>query len=492
MVNFSSNWQDALNHDLVNRLNRSLRQPGMMKMAMSQRIINRCDRFLNRLPLLNQQMQRWGNTNTLSSEPVPIVYAQPISSAGEHKLDNSQPIVSQVQPTDTIIQTKLDTSQSLPTRAVSNTHITNSTDSSNFNLAAEKTELLNLETPSEVSIVSLQPNSAKLPKTAEIGLEALTDSPISSPIKPEFNLSHQPQPILDATSISSIPVVSPLANSEKLPETAEIELAHLIDLSQRTSKEPLPIIQTKIQNNSQSELSLPIANNLNILVEPPTQPDNNAENLNLIKHENFISQISTKELPIVTPQSLKSQTNLTNVEKLNLSKYENFVSQTSAKELPIVTPQSLKSQTHLNNKEIANVISKMYQNTTIINTQPVNISQNNQTDNKQNISSLPRVSVTSPSNPSLKPQSLPLPLAKTISSSKSNSQQPNLSNHNSISNTDSSSNPRTFANPSSPAETSVSPLATRSVDIDVNAIASQVERKLMRKLVIESERRGKN
>lgn len=60
MANSLSNWQDSLNEGLVNRLTRPLRQPGMMKMAMGERIINRCDRFLNRLPLLSQQMQRWG------------------------------------------------------------------------------------------------------------------------------------------------------------------------------------------------------------------------------------------------------------------------------------------------------------------------------------------------------------------------------------------------------------------------------------------------
>ncbi|MBD2449055.1 hypothetical protein H6G76_18220 [Nostoc sp. FACHB-152] len=522
MINSSSNWQDALNHNLVNRLSRPLRQPGMMKMAMSQRIINRCDRFLNRLPLLNQQMQRWGNTNTLSSEPVPIVYAQPISLAGEQKLENkihdSQPIVSQVQPTATIIQRKLDTSQSLPTKTVSHTHIPNSTNLSNSDLAAERIQPLNLETPSEIPIVSPQANSAKFPQTAEIGLAPLIESSISSPSRTELNLNHQSQPILNATSISSseFPVVSPLANSEELPKTVEMRITPLSELpisssnttelnrnypsddlyspSTSDSKNPvvapqpiLPIIQAKLQNYSQSDSSLPITNNLNISVEKqPRQPNNYAEN--------FISQNPSPELPIVPAQSLKSQTNLTNVENFNLSKYENFLSQTYSEELPIVTAQSLKFQNHLTNNAVTNAISQISQNQnpTFINTQPVNISQINQTNNKQNISSLPLLSITSPSNPSQKPQSSPLPLAKATPSSKSNNQQPNLSNRNSNSNTDSSSNPRTFTSSSSPTETSVSPLATRNVDIDVNAIASQVERKLMRKLVIESERRGKN
>ncbi len=476
MVNSLSNWQDALNYDLVNRLTRPLCQPGMMKMAMSQRIINRCDRFLNRLPLLNQQMQRWGNTNTLSSEPVPIVYAQPISLTKEqhleNKIDNSQPIVSQVQPAANIIQRKLDHSQSLPIRTVSNTTaIVNSTNLSNYNLANETNQFLNSTSisDSEIPVVSPLTNSEELPKTAEIELAAFTELPIFSPTTTELNLNHPSQHILDSTSISSseIPVVSPLAISEELPKTAEIELAALrnspissinktqLNLSyssksdsavpivspQPISDKALPIVQAKLQNYSQSQSSLPIVNNLNILVEQPTQSNSYAENV--------ISQIYSKELPIVTAQSLKSQNNLTN-------------------------------------QEITNTISPSYQNKNIniINTQPVNISdsQINQTNNQQNISSLPLVSVSSLNNPSLNPQSSPLPLAKTTPSSKSNSQQPNLSNRNST------SNPSSFSS----TETSVSPIATRNVDIDVNAIASQVERKLMRKLVIESERRGKN
>lgn len=58
MTNVSSNWQDSINHMLVNRLTRPLSQPGMMKMAMGQQIINRSDRFLDRVPLLSQQMER--------------------------------------------------------------------------------------------------------------------------------------------------------------------------------------------------------------------------------------------------------------------------------------------------------------------------------------------------------------------------------------------------------------------------------------------------
>ncbi|MHC0066379.1 hypothetical protein ACWATR_26270 [Nostoc sp. UIC 10890] len=457
-----SNWQDSLDEGLVNRLHRPLRQPGMMKMAMSQRIINRCDRFLNRLPLLNQQMQRWGNTNTLSSEPMPIVYAQPVSLAKEQEVENRVhnflPTVSQVEPSPNIIQRKIDSSQSLPIRTVSNTTPTqNITDLSISNFTDDTTQSFTLETPihktsissSEVSVVSPQPIGEQLPKIAEMALVDLTNSQTSLPNSAESNLNHPSQTIVDSISFSSseIPIVSPQFIAEQLSQTAEMlssqEFTSIPDVT-------LPIIQAKLQIDSRSQPSLPIVNDLNNLAD---QQETQADNLSSVKHENLIYQISSKQLPIVTAQPLTPQVNL-NKQKISFSQN---------------------------------------QPATIFNTQPVTIStsQINQSNHKQNISPLPVVSVTSPSNPSLKPESLPLPIAKTNPSSKSNSQQSNLSNRNSISNTDSSSPPRSFASPVSPTETSVSPIATQS-NIDVDAIASQVERKLMRRLVIESERRGKN
>ena len=120
MTNVSSNWQDSLNHRLVNRLTRPLHQPGMVKMAMSRGIINRSDRFLNRVPLLSQQMGRWGNNgNTLSSDAVPIVYAQPVSSLREQEVgmgkDNFQiSNLSKNESSVPIIQRKEDSSLGKP------------------------------------------------------------------------------------------------------------------------------------------------------------------------------------------------------------------------------------------------------------------------------------------------------------------------------------------------------------------------------------------
>ncbi|MFB2772421.1 hypothetical protein ACE1AT_24525 [Pelatocladus sp. BLCC-F211] len=474
MANSLSNWQDSLNNGLVNRLTRPLRQPRMMKMAMSQRIINRCDRFLNRLPLLNQQMQRWGNTNSISSESIPIVYAQPVSLAKEegidNRVDNFLPTVPQNQPDVPLIQRKLDSSQSLPSKIVNNTiPIQNSTNLSSSDFGDKTNQSWTLETQihqhsissSEIPVVTPQAISDELTKTSEMPLQAkFTDSQTSS----SLNTNIPSTPILDAeintTSISSSEssIVFPQVISEELVKTSEMPFAQeYVNISQQ----PLPIIQAKLPNSSISPLSLPVVHNLHTLdSSKQTQINNYSQNLELIKQQILESNFVSTSLPIVTAQSPNYPANLSN-ERIS-----------SAIALPIYQNQPTS---------IINKLSSDTYNPEI-----------NQNHHNQNISPLTHIYVTSPINPPLQSQSLPLPLVKTTPSSRSISQQPNLSNQNpKVSTTDYlSSPPKIFSSPLSTPETSISPIATQS-NIDVDSIANQVERKLMRRLVIESERRGK-
>jgi hypothetical protein len=467
MKNSLSNWQDTLDYRLVNRLMRPLRQPGMMNMAMGQRLINRCDRFLNRLPLLNQQMQRWGNTNTLSSESMPIIYAQPVTLVKEqpieNRLNNSQSIFSPANTSNNIIQRKLDTSQSLPIP----------TDLSSSTFTDKTTQFLNLETQinqpaiysPEISVVSPQTTTEKLllPTLIEVNNQQ-TDNQTPPTLRLSAPLHETNQPIQN-TELNTL-AQSAIAAPENLVVTPQ-------PITQ-TSEPSIPIIPAKIQNPFTPQSSVPIVNNLNTLVNnqqtenqtpatlrafpagrsanaplrEPNYPIQNTE-LSILAQ----SAIATSENPVVTSQP---------------------ITQTSEPSIPIIQAKIQNPSTPQPSVPIVNNLN------TLVNNQP--------TDN-QNISPLPLVPVISPTNPPLRPQSLPLPLAKTTPSSRSNSQ---TSNRNSISHKDYSSPPRNFATPVSPTETVVSPIATRNVDIDVDAIASQVERKLMRRLVIESERRGKN
>ncbi|HEY9694198.1 MAG TPA: hypothetical protein V6D15_18495 [Oculatellaceae cyanobacterium] len=491
MANSLSNWQDSLNDGLVNRLTRPLRQPGMMKMAMSQRIINRCDRFLNRLPLLTQQMQRWGNPNTLSSDSVPLVYAQPVSSTKQQGIDNKVPNFQQpvFENNDSvpIIQRKLDITQSLPITTFNNTiPVQNTTDLSTSNVSDEITQFLTLEKQinptdslaSEIPVVSPQSITEELPKTSSMPLQAkFPDSLTSSPIS-QSNLNQSYQPILEemttinpsAIASSEIPVVSSQPITPAVAKTLSMPLQAKFtdsptssDISQSNLNQPSqPILEqiTTINPSAIASSKIPVVSPQPVAEELPKTAE-----IPLLQE---FANIPDQPVPIIQAKLQdysRSQFFLPLVNDLNTLVY------------PKQTPQNKSSEN----------ASSIKQPASIVNTQPVNlsISQINQT------SPLAIVSVTSLTTPSSKAQSLPLPLAKTTLSSRSINQQPNLSSNNSISNTDSASSTRTFTSPLSLKETSVSPVATQP-HIDVDTIANQVERKLMRRLVIESERRGKN
>ncbi len=65
-----------LDPKLVQRLTRPIHQPGVTNHRMADRLIDRAERLVNRLPLLDQQLARWSAIADLETEDIPIVYAQ--------------------------------------------------------------------------------------------------------------------------------------------------------------------------------------------------------------------------------------------------------------------------------------------------------------------------------------------------------------------------------------------------------------------------------
>lgn len=72
-----SAWKASLDSGLVQRLNRPLTRSGIINRQMANAIINRADPLHDRLPLMDQQMQRWARVIDLETPPLAIVYAQP-------------------------------------------------------------------------------------------------------------------------------------------------------------------------------------------------------------------------------------------------------------------------------------------------------------------------------------------------------------------------------------------------------------------------------
>lgn len=477
MANSSSHWQDAINSQLLGRLVLPLTQAGVMKRDMSQKIIDRCDRFLNRLPLLSQQMQHWGNLNTLSSETVPIVYAQNYAQNLTSAAESSNRADQLVSPQITSNNLSSSRSSEMPLQAkFANSEglaaATPISDRPSAKSISDSTgEFLEPQsTASERPIVS--PEAIANPassNTREMTLQAKFASSeglaaeTSSPLTPS-PLTTEPSP----QTTSDYPVVAPKANvenfsvmQEKLPLKENLEV----------SSEPLLIAQAKIQNPASVSSDLPIVNRLNNSVDNLVSPKQSQSNVYLRDHSpNYVEQINSQ----ITSQIFAANSPIvTSAETSAIA--ENLISpdlgSSQDDKLPIVRPKS---------------------------TTPSNILTASSNINIKNIKGeqnhLPIVNPSVPNNLPKSPQMYPLNSASRNSDSRSSTTKTDSPQ------TGSETGARelkVFASPSPPTETVVSSMPNQpQIDaqvhakIDVDAIANQVERKLMRRLVVESERRG--
>ena len=536
MANSLANWQDSLNYKLVNRLTRPIRQPGMMKMAMGQNIINRCDRFLNRVPLLNQQMQRWGNNITFSSNDVPIVYAQPTSLTSERGVESReqsfQPTVSGDKSSVPPIQRKVDSSQA------SSVHIQNTETSSpsalahpyplpggesgrtedqnrpelngdpvklqakfsdsqtasanpsqtDFNPRSQFDEgtIINQTTTAEeeIPVISPQTISEELESRAQLPLQAkFSDSQTSSANPSQINTnprSHLDEATIIPQTVTSdleIPVVAPQISTEKLINPrSQFDEGTIINQT-TTAEEDIPVVSPPtLESRKQLPLQAKFSNSPTASVNP--------------SQINFNPR-SRSSLPVVNPSNRlvipqQTQQNNDGRKKSTSIKDKELIVELPAQEFPVVTVQPLAYPMNLAEEEFRNTPNDQNQ---LFNISRSQVQQNN---SQQNIDILPVVPVTSQVNTSSQTRSSPLPLANK--SSNSINQKTHQANQNSLgsntSNTAAASSPKIIASSSPPTQTFVSARETQP-KIDLDAITSKVERKIMRRLVIESERRGK-
>ncbi|MGK7924979.1 MAG: hypothetical protein AB4290_06915 [Spirulina sp.] len=556
MANISSNWQNSLDRSLVDRLTRPLRQPGMMKMSMGWRIVNRYDRFLNRFPLLSQQMQRWGNINSRSPDTIPIVYARP-EFANEREIgtreDNLQANVSQNLPSVPVIQRKADPSQSLSVQTSDRRPVFENSDEPPSSVSADTLSEPTVPSSSETPVVSSESIAEEFGNNNEESRVGEVSN-ISQPTVPII----QAQPNHNSPSLSSLPIVNPdhrvlpvETSDRRLPfdNSADLSRSHMSNetnssFSADTPSEqtfpsssetpvvsspaiaeelgnheevPLvqeaigishpttPIIQAQQNNNWRSPSSVPVVNPEHRVLAVETSDrrpvfENSDEPPSSVSADtpSEPNLPSSSETPVVSSESIAEEFGNHN-EESRVRKVPRISHPTvpiiqaqlnnnwrSPSSVPVVNPD------HRGNwREEARVFTRNLPGDRPQSSQIPNL-KINQTQSHENIDSLPIISAASPINSPVKFQSLPLYPAKNSASGthqQSNRSNPNLRELN----TNVSSSPRIFAPPSPPTETFIAPNADRSPPkVDVDAIASQVERKLMRRLVIESERRGKN
>ncbi len=459
MTNSGLNWQDGINTQLLRRLIRPLAQPRMIEMEISQGIIERSDRFLNRLPLLSQQMQRWGNFSTESSESIPIVYAQPISQpTGENLVSPKSTINNLSTSTEMPLQAKMASSETAPQ-------------------AATELSSTNQFTTQESALPTVSP----LPVTTNLSTEMPVQAKIAS-----SEITPQPATELSFTNQftapeSGLPVVSPQVMDNDLSPKGEMPLARDIG---RDLDRQLPIVPSQPQNSS---FSLPVVNPLNTVIFPKAENSTLKKSVSSQQLE-FDRQFPRANPPIVDGEVQELVTNLIDEQsheaKIN---FENSVlpgvknGEKITRSIPVDRPHP---------KSLSQVWERDFENSN----QLINFS----------FPKMPTVdSYESREEKSDRPFYFPqsLPIVTPIKSRESAQSSPlPLANQRSFTNQNIEPEKKTIAPPSSlpkiiasaapPTETAISSLPA-SAKVDIDAIAVQVERKLMRRLVIESERRGK-
>lgn len=438
MENSSLNWQDSLNPQLLQRLILLGKQPGIIKQDIGQKIIDRCDRFLNRLPLLSQYLQRWQGLNEMSVDSVPIVYALPALRESENNqtltVNETNNLASNTEKT---IQTKTASSQ---------------TPSAASNYLTENRE------PNIANPLVVQPSTG-------------------NEIAPAIEMPL----VTNSESLEAIATSSTMIPGKFKSETSDsINKKNSISLTQNQTVHPLAIIDnflssnqtySLINNGFKKEDPLPIAKSIDrnsnfserkyLIVNPLLQ-----DNAYKLLSENKSIQERPLSLPISSTNSSLINYSENRKQRFNRSLEE-----------PI-TEEFLIDSMILEQRKIKLPVVK--------------ISHQYPSENIQkqlpmppfNSSKMPRVNVKTVGDRSAIAAPLPLASRSPSLSSSANfdvqSQSPQQSPE----------VPKVFAVSSPPTETRISPIQTTPPKVNLEAIADQVERKIMRRLVIESERRG--
>jgi hypothetical protein len=440
MENSSLNWQDSLNFQLLQRLVLLGQQPGIIKQDIGQKIIARCDRFLNRLPLLSQYVQRWQGLKEMSVNSIPIVYALPPLQELEK---NERITVNQVNHltsnTEKKIEMKVQSSQS-PLVTI--------------NDAQEKREPVT-ENPIVVQLSTV--NEISSPIEMPLSMNANSVTPLQGSGNNE-NFT------VKAIATSS----TPISSKAKSDNPDSINNKNSVALTQYQTVYPVSIID----NFLSSSQTYSLINNILTKEDPlPIAKIIDRSSNNLDRQHFIVNPLSYKN-----SSQLLSQNKSIQERPLSQPLSSNYFSQEAITENLSVQTTLLEEK--LEQKKVKLPVVK------ITNQSPSENLENQLPMPPSSPSKMPRINaITRVDSPEI---STPLPLASRSPSLPSSTnfdvqrrspqQSPEV--------------PNVFAAPSPPTETRISPMQTSPPKVDLEAIAHQVERKIMRRLVIESERRG--
>ncbi|MCU0541081.1 MAG: hypothetical protein MUE44_02700 [Oscillatoriaceae cyanobacterium Prado104] len=509
--------QDYLDSKLMRRLLRPIERPGVINTGMGWEIVGRSQQFTNRLPLLDRLTQRWNRKIGLQGDEIPIVYArsqlQETPQTGTISSELSQPPSSQ----RTVVQAKF----------VSGGDRTNQLVRKTDNLAGDTPNLQDfLETnsrgenfPSNTPTVvqaKFVSGSDRTNKLVQINNNVAGETPksqefLESKLRGE-NLHSNPTTVVQAKFVSGgdranqlIQQTDNLAgetpNSQEFLETnsrgenllsnpTNVVQAKLVSGSDRDNKivqktnyfagempNPQEFLETNLREenfpSSPIKVVSPSVGWVEV-IKPPLNDDPPNKN-NLLGGRFAIAQPNLQSLSIngegkntTLGTSSSSQRTIVQAKFVSGSDRNLLVSQLTSigTKLPIEKPiieQNLNFSPPKVPREIIQNLQSKIQNplaTPLVFSSPAVKTESVQTELK-----IPNPSITglSRTEPTIETAGLSKEVSPNIqSNAASNIQQPNIQNNSNIQNS-----------------------------IDLEALTDKIERKLMQRLIVESERRGK-
>ncbi|MDD1417712.1 hypothetical protein MEO40_00865 [Dolichospermum sp. ST_sed1] len=430
-------WQQSLDPKLVRRLNNPLMKQGVINGRMARRIIERSPDILEKLPLLAQQMQRWSTTIDLESESTPIVYVQ-------HQEQRSQAVEQQtINPNFASPHSSQGNKQVLIVNAKSiPVDMTLSHQDQTTPLVNQRSQSTELTVTPDNSLPNLPNNISSTPSESAIQRKIAT-----SDILPIVNINSEQSSSLNENP--QIPLVQqltpPISNIEKPLVNLASQISSTSEgVSTNTNNKISPSTSViPIIDSSVSKIQPKLENSV-VVYSQPIRPKLAANEPMLLIEEfkrNNPSVVTNgnKGVEKITQSTVANAQSKLPVVKINsepsLPEFESLVLSTS--------PSAKKKASTLNSSQLTPQMN-------LVTTTNYNITSSpDETLISNNIASNQGIMASTPSP---------------------NSQPPKVNQIN---------------------QTSIAGVS-RPPQIDVDALADKVERKIMRRLVVESERRGKN
>lgn len=519
------NWQDAIDPGFQERLMRPIVKPGVIdKAQLAGNILSRSERFANRLPLVSQLERRFSGVKNLPTGQLPIVYAQPLS--GEANVANTatpgnssasgpvsraivqakfapapsksgsaspsaiapakgMPVANSTQVSSSAVEVSSSPLPLVRSQSAESTQVKQKP-ASNSPSAQSNTRTNATKEPTPQPVVSSQ-NTESI--STQQNLDLIAPSAVQNPSATSSEQQNSPLPVVRSQSVE--PISAP---QKDLITASTSENAIAPSIQQQSS--PLPVVRSQSteaisapqkQESAQSE-RLPI-----VYAEPLTGEVSNLGNSLTVANSQPL-QTPVNSLPVVQPRSSRSQ---------QTTRSQN---PTTASLNPSSIPQSTENNPQLTGETKPSIPTIQVTNTvrSWLEPQPHPLLKNqtaanptpNQTFNRETAIGATNLGTplvfSTPPSPAGQGQQANNP-DFTPSQQNFEGGQTNYNPATAIT-TASQQIPQNFNRPpvveSASSEGNNTPNNNSQTKIDVDALADKVERKLMRRLVIENERRG--